>query len=67
MAKTPPLFEFEVVVDDIEKAVGDLRSVGIIISGPTSAAFTARGTEGQIRRFEAMGYEVDCWELNDQV
>jgi hypothetical protein len=67
MAKTPQRFEFEVVVDDIKKAVRDLRSVGIIIAPPTSASFTARGTEGQIRRFEAMGYKVDCWELNDQL
>jgi hypothetical protein len=67
MAKTPQLFEFAVVVDDIEQAVRDLRAAGIVISRPTTAAFTARGTEDQIRRFEAMGYEVDCWELNDQL
>jgi hypothetical protein len=67
MAKTPQLFEFGVVVDDIEQAVRDLRAAGIVISRPTTAAFTAHGTEDQIRRFAAMGYEVDCWELNDQL
>jgi hypothetical protein len=67
MAKTPQLFEFAVVVDDIEQAVRDLRAAGIVISRPTTAAFTARGTEDQIQRFEAMGYEVDCWGLNDQL
>jgi len=67
MAKTPQLFEFAVVVVDIEKAGRDLRAAGIVISRPPTAAFTARGTEDQIRRFEAMGYEVDCWEMNDQL
>lgn len=64
---TSSLYEFTFIPEDQEHALADLDVVGIHIPRPKAAAITAYGTKDQIVHLFQMGYDVDCWELNDQL
>ena len=60
-------YEFTFIASDLAKAKRDLESVGIYGVNPKAAAVSARGSEAQIRKLFDMGYDVDCWDLNDKL
>jgi hypothetical protein len=64
---TSPVYEFALLSNDPANAGADLQAVGIHGVRIRASGLRGYGTEAQIRRLAAMGYDVDCWELNDKL